>query len=514
MRGGDSRRRDPRLGEAEALARAGRLELARAVVEAIAGSPVSRADRAVAANLAWRAGRPDLGVSFLGPLVRATRRSPARADDREKAEYAACLVKLGAPDEAMELLSTLDARAVPVASLYLGFALVARWDYGAAVAPFAAYAESRGLDPYQRLVAELNVAASLVQERRLTEAEARLARVLDEARSPRDALVRSYALQLAGESALLGRDAIAARARLDEALALVDPASLYGFLARKLGAIASLMRSGGSRDSRRELDAIRREARRRSHWETLRDCDRYEAITTGNRALLLGLYFGTPFAPFRERLVREAPDGFVPPEVYLRRLGPRGRTRAVLDVAIAECDGRGLVCAGSVAHRALVALASDAYRPFTVASLFARIFAGQHWSPDTGPARVRQALRFLSRALDGSPFFVERAGGKIRLGARASAALRLRAAEPQADRIAPRLARLGDRLGGERFSAGRAASVLGCTRRQALRVLVEGIGRGAVERTGAGAQARYVLKLSGGSPRASGIGADDGPRPV
>lgn len=507
MRGNDRARsllgaRSPAWqAEADALIRGGRLLAARELLAARVRDGVAREHRASAANLAWRVSAPGIGIRLLNPIVRPTRHAPAEPSPRERAEYAACLVKLGALDEALGLLDEVDPAAAPQALLYRGFALVGSLDYRAALDPFRRYAAQPGIGRYARLVARVNLAAACVQEHRHVEAVALLRDVLHDTSLSRHALLHGNALQLAAECQLLGGDPARARDLLHRALDAMGPVGIYPFLARKLLALSALALEPASERARAGVAAIRGEAARLAHWESARDCDRYEALATGNRALFLKLYFGSPLAEFRRRIVAEMSPRDPLPDAYDRRLEgldgrpPEGRgRRAVLDLASAEIDGKRRLVVGGVPHRLLAVLASDAYRPFNVPSLFARLFPDECWNPTSGPPRVHQAVRLLRAAVEGTPLVVTEKNGWYGVRALRPLLVRVSRASAPPAREAARLESLRRRFGGSTFTARDAALQLGCTGRQALRLLTWGLARDRVTKTGKRALARYAVR--------------------
>src|SRR5262249_52584108 len=81
------------------------------------------------AVLARRAGKPNLALRILAPIVRPERKLLFVPTDLEKAEYAATLSRIGAVDEALSLLNSLDGTKLPEVSAYKSLALVSHWRY-------------------------------------------------------------------------------------------------------------------------------------------------------------------------------------------------------------------------------------------------------------------------------------------------------------------------------------------------------------------------------------------------
>ena len=123
------------LAAIEDSIRRGDLKTARGELRRLCARRVPRTEAAPLANLAYRAGLPELGLRLLGRIVRPPPRVATRATAAEKAEYAVCLIRLGASEEARWLLDEIDEREYPPSLLYRAFALASRWDYEATLAP-------------------------------------------------------------------------------------------------------------------------------------------------------------------------------------------------------------------------------------------------------------------------------------------------------------------------------------------------------------------------------------------
>jgi tetratricopeptide (TPR) repeat protein len=453
---------------------------------------VPREHLAAIAMLSRRAGQGMLGVRLLNPLVRLTENRLDVATDKEKAEYAACLTYVGAAEEASEILATLDATALPEVLLYRTLALFPQWDYASAIPLLREYL-ARVSNEYQRLVARINLCDALIYEGAAEEALPILEPVARAAQAEGHALVFARALQLLARAHLERRDWLAAEMALQTARQHLPDDGLQRFFVDKWLAIRLYFVSG-ARDSGL-LDQVRRDALKIAHWETLRDCDRYQALATKDPQTLRYVYFGTPFASFRHRLVTDAKIE-TPTGTFDWRLAVPGASPRVLDPANAE----GLK-PGQLLYRLLTCLASDFYRPFRGPYLYSRLYPGQYFNPESSPLQVRSAIKRLREWFEraGWPIEIEEVDGGYRLRASAPCALRTSLAA-EADSMPLLLSRLHERLPTEPFTARQAAEILGANLRSAQRVLQEGIDAGTLERIGSGPATKYVFpSVTGGS---------------
>lgn len=474
----------------EALLRAGQGKAAREILTALARSRRSppREYAAELASLAWRADLAELGARFLVRIVRPPRATAAPATADEIAEYAQCLVKLGALDEAGLLLDGIR-EVTPNALLYRAAAKMSAWSYAEAYPLLARYLRLPGIAPYRKLVARVNLAACLVAMGEYTRAKMHLAALLHDLAARKLGLLYGTALNLAAQN-------FALRGKLGEVDRCLDAAdrTLSGMetvdqlFLRKWRAIARVMSTKADRASLRALGRVRDEAERRGHWETVRHCDECETLATRAPGLIARVYFGTPFSAFRDRFERDLGSP-VPGERYVWQLGRavRAPTVDLLDPA------RGLK-EGTLLFRLAGTLLSDFYRPLRPAALFVRIFPGEHYNPHSGPHRVHQAIRRLRGWLDARGIPLRIVGDESGYRLQGKPSVRLVVPRPgrglaRTDVAVERLRRATQGP----FSSKDAERVLGLESRTAVRVLRDAVERGALVREGSGRRTRYRI---------------------
>ncbi len=486
------------LTRLDADIRGGRLREARASLKALAKAKLPRPALAEAANLAWRASNPAQGIKWLSALVRPAARKPITATATEKAEYGACLVKVGALSEACDLLAGIAPADEPRAALYLAFAKVAQWDYGGSIPLLKQYLASPKLTAYQKLVGQTNLAAALVEQRRPLEATFLLRKLLHDLHLGGHQLLLGRALLLSAENFLNKKDWKQAVAFLEKAEGLLrETDSLDHFLIRKFRAIAAFLKSPGTPTLTR-LHEIRLEAAGWRHWETIRDCDRYEAVALQDETLITHLYFGTPFESFRRKLADDVP-AFQAPDSHVWKL-KRG-AGPVLNLSTGK-GGRAVLKVGQSLHRLLLALASDFYRPLRTAELHALAFPGEFFHPVYSAQKLRTLISRLRTWLARSkiPLAVIELDGGYRLGAERPCALELPAPRMSGGAVLEKL-RLG--RGASPFSAAQAADTLGVSDRTARRYLETAAETGEVEVLGKGKARRYVFLKTASKTKAS-----------
>lgn len=475
----------------------------RAIREAMKKPVRERADRLRMANLARRVGLPIVSLRLLNALVRPTSKQPEVATPEEKAEYAAALTFIGASEESIVLLESLPHDTVPQSLLFEAFAYFSRWEYRAAIPLLREYILSSKITDYQKLVGRVNLLAALVFEELYKECETLQAQILDEAKRGGYTLLYGNTLELAAQVAIFQRNFTGADETLKQAREVFSQAdSLDSFFVKKWSSILALMKKK-SAESRAAVIEVRNDALTRHHWETVRECERFLAVEYADVDLMKKVYYGTPYSPYRERLVRDfqrqSKVKLTLPDTFSFELeGPKG-PRLEVDVA----DGTFIykekplqLKVGQALHRLLVSLSSDLYRPLRVAVAHHYLYPDEYFHPLSSPHRVYEVVRRLKGWFQKKhlPLHVEERTGFYELKTRSAATL-----------VLPRAAALSERKDSlsrilfatwkrEKFSANDAAASLKISRRSVLRVLEKACQDGVLEREGKARATKYCFK--------------------
>lgn len=480
------------LKRIDALIRSGQGADARSRLARIAPASVPAEELAFFARLTWRCDLALLGVRALGPVVRPTRKGPAQATPPQTAEYAQCLTRLGALDEAEQLLNTVDPQLEPRANLYQGTLRMARWDYEGAIPWLQRYVRTPSVKGYSAVVGKVNLAASLVDARESLKATALLRYLNHETSVSRLTLLHANVLELSAQNFIFQRNwRQATRFLLEAKKFLKGTKHCDEFFVRKWEALVGLYRVGPTARSREIVSEIVAEAFERRDWETVRECDRVLAIVTEDRERFLRVYFGTPYEGYRERLAAEFPVKFVLPKTYAYGM-IAGDSPVQINVADGSVSrGEGLK-PGTTLHRLLNVLSSDLYRPFRIATIHARLFPDEVFSPYSSPLRVHQAIKLLKKWFSANriPLLIEETEHFYRLRAKAPCTLLL-SGSAVGGRQVVQLERLKQNFSSQAFSVHEAAKLLAISPRSTLRILDEARKEGALQREGARAKARY-----------------------
>ncbi|MCB0386846.1 MAG: hypothetical protein KDD43_15740, partial [Bdellovibrionales bacterium] len=215
--------------------------------------------------------------------------------------------------------------------------------------------------------------------------------------------------------------------------------------------------------------------------------------------LLVRVYFGTPFASYRQYILERAKRKVTLPRHYDWQVGEGALKRGrVFDLrAGEEISGSSRLRAGFLEHRCLQVLASDIYRPVRLGALFGHLYPDDYFDANSSPTRIHQILRRLRRWLEseGWPIDIKGRGHAFSLSASAPVRLRLTLSE---NLYLPgsrerQLDHLVELFGKKAFSSSQAAEALGVSKRQINKLmLADSENRFLI--VGSGPQTKYQFK--------------------
>jgi len=113
--------------------RLGNIESAKKTLSSLSRTKIPRKFILRMANFSRRIGNHRWSVHLLNPVVRPKELHKVAPSVEEWTEYAICLTRLGASQEAIEILLNLKALDRPEVKLNLAFAHMVDWDYDPAI---------------------------------------------------------------------------------------------------------------------------------------------------------------------------------------------------------------------------------------------------------------------------------------------------------------------------------------------------------------------------------------------
>lgn len=478
-----------KMDQIELLIRQGDIAQAATIIRLLHKKKVPNRFAARFAELARRADLSQVGLSVLYTIVRRPG-LPPQGSAREIAEYAACLIRIGATDEAVSLLTPLT-KSLPMASLYLAFAYINLLNNEAASEHLRLFLQNPDLDVYWRSIGICNLAACYTAMESPQRSQPLVSELLEYAAQQKLNFLLAACYELTAQNQILTGEIHGALSTLGNAAKLLgDSPSREAFFIKKWKAVAQWKIAPDSAEAKKTWATIHDEAIKRRSWETLRQLDFYEFQFTQDPLLFGKLYFGTRFAEFKSKVLKYSKLEKKPTDFLF--LNPQAKI--ILDVTTAEIEPsqKNLARPEGLVHRTLQALCSDLYRPFRIPTLHAMIYPNEYYHPTGAKYRVHFAIKELRDALKDSklPVQVARRGQEYQLQVSPQAALRMSDRKStfglEWDRTH---AAFSDGL----FTMREGAELLHLNERAMQRLLADWIGQGICAKVGRGPSTRYQL---------------------
>lgn len=481
---------DPQLiQECDAGIRAGQVASVKERLAGINSAQVPREYRLPLANLCRRVALNEMAMRLLAPVINEAREGLGEpASQGELAEYAVLLQRFGVIDESMKILKGISHLDVPETLLFQAFCHFNRWEYFESVSLLQSYVQKQ-LDPYKKLIGEVNLAAALTTTVAFTEALPLLGRLIEQTGREGHRRLQANAYEIRSQIHLSENAYDAAEADLNEAhRILAGDGTVAELSTLKWRAVLGACRTGDTR----ELRDFRGRAVEFGDWEAVRHSDLNLLRFDFEETLFNYHLFGSPWQGYRDIAQRNL--GRVIVTEHFDYGTPGGR---VIDVTAAKLDGADAFPAGSKLHRALATLARDFYRPVPVGVMFNALFPGEFYDVFSSPNRVHQVLFRLRKWAGENGLGFEIDHGKDGYQLRMIEPLVLRVPyekkDPDSNKELLRQLHRGD-LREELFGAQDCAGHLKISLAAARKFLTWAVENDMIIKTGAGSGTRYQLK--------------------
>lgn len=450
------------------------------------------------ARLANRAGFPVMALRIIGDIFDRDRPPAEMPPPAQQAEYALALSRIGASREALSILKMVDPSDCAEVLLYQSLAHFSEWDYAPTINLLERYIKSDSLSGYQRLVGKINLAAAYVIEQEYEKGRKLLEELLKITETQNHHLLYSNALEISAQLAINQEDYSAAAHHLENARrAVMSSKERSQIYVAKWQTILGLYQTPKKKELLDSLVTIKQEAQERQIWETVRECDYYQALFTENQDLFLHVYFGTPFAAYRKRIYdqycKRHNVHFIIPNYYDWRLLEPDQESPAIDVRLG-CDQTTQNCLkpGQLLHVLLQVLATDFYRPFRLGSLFSQLFPDERFDAINSKDRVSQLIFRLRNWFkkNNIPLHIREERNAYYLYAKKPFTLHITDTNKVVRGNQGHIEKLFAWKQRTPFSAMEAAKYLGVSKRLAIYVLQNELG-GSLEKIGRGPSTRY-----------------------
>jgi len=484
---------DKELLKLEELVRAGDFASVKKILHDTNSRKIHREHLGHYANIANRVDQPRFAHRILQNIVRANKPTKNPASENEKIEYAEALRLMGLNEEAKKILNEIDPSQYPIVHLRMAFCFIVKWKYAEAIPCLENYIHLTDPKNYMHLVARVNLAAALINQRRYEDALSLLLQLEKETKIGQHRLLNANCLELMSQVFIRQNLFEHADRTLEEATKLMgDSPSRFSLYLKKWKAISQGQQTNSVP---RELLECRQIASQNMDWETVRDCDLYVAYLSKDQALLNQVYFGTPYGVYRKKIIDLLDGKMQVPATYIWSSKGSEPPAEVFDLVA----GRNTVSEvqleiGHLTHRLLILLCSDFYRPLSICSAFSELFPEENFSQTGSANRVIQIVKRLRiwASKNGNPFTIEEQDGYYRLKMAANQGVLVPQEMPALSLQSVTWKMISSRLQlTTLFSKQDVVKNLECSKASAERILRWAVENGQVNVIGDGPQRKY-----------------------
>jgi tetratricopeptide (TPR) repeat protein len=474
------------LDECDRQLKSGNINHVQSKIQQMQFSQIPRDFRQNFAKICRRAALISDGLRVLHPIIRQEKLSDVPATEGEICEYAVLLLRNGSIPEALTLLEQLDPIKTPDALLNFGYAYIAQWEYAKAADYFQQFLIS-GLDPYQKLIARVNLASCYVVLGKLDEALILIEETLELAQKAQSPRLTGNCYELLGQVFFWKNDFAKSRECLKQALQILGNANSYDeLLIRKTESIMQALET----QSAGPLIRFQKEALERKHWESVRESDLFQLKVKFEQKALDHLMFGTPHPRYRERI--ESLVGAPPSSTYM--LG--SSKKLLLDLNNGTWRGKSQIKAGQKIHQVLSVLTRDFYAPRTLGSVFSELYPDEYFNVQSSPFRIHQLIMRTRRWLEENkiPALIKSEDGTFKFSIKGEFGLIVPYGSDSVDSVSVRLKQLQHLFPNEKlFSASEAAKLLKMNLRAFQRLADVALKDNELERIGVSRSTRYFI---------------------
>lgn len=337
------------------------------------------------AQIARRVGAPELILFWYSPIVRSEKEFDQHATAQEKAIYALGLFRLGAFQEAKEILSEIDPAQDPQVNFYFASLYINQWLYAKAIPKLKAYIKDPRVPLYPKMVGRLNLCTCLQSVGKFKAAETEIRRLMKILSRHKLSLLQGNLYEIRAQLHIEMKLWDDARVDLELAAQHLKYAdSRSQIYVDKWKNTIALSSSTNKESALLELEAIKARALVAQDWESVRDCDFRRATSTENQILLLHVYWGTLFPGYKDRVLEVLNAGRNQAKEFVWHSDPSQPDHQPVDL-VQEAPTETI-------RRLLFCLTRETYRPLRLTELFDQIYESEFFHAKSSPAKLRQLI--------------------------------------------------------------------------------------------------------------------------
>ncbi len=338
-------------------------------------------------QMARRLNQPYYIIRWLYPIVRAEAEISQPASDAEKSIFAVGLTRVGAFQEAKDILLSLPKQQ---ADKYfaLGLLNIWQWNYEQAIRPLKKYLQFFPVGHYSYLIGLLNLTASYIITDQLEQGNESAKTLLSYCEQNQYPLLKANTLEILAQSCVHQKNYDQAETYLNEsATILKSSGSDYELFVNKWKLVLQMLRSEVNAE---EVSQLKTLAQSKRVFEAVRELDLYQAFSKHNEKDFLKVYSGTRFSGYKKRIKSFFGYSRPIPREHQCRFG-EDKTTSVFRVQ--------QLALTKTSESLLQIILSDYYRPIQLGEVFKELYPDEHFNPQSSMPRLYQVFRRLKLEL-------------------------------------------------------------------------------------------------------------------
>lgn len=349
-------------------------------------------DRVFFCSLLRRCGRSLLAIRILQPFIYPKVKSVYQASSQEKLEYASALVRLGILTEADKVFATIEVDELPIVLVRRAFLFISQWDFKKSNELLISYIQHPKAEAYDIAVAEVNYLQGLTYLGKIPEAMKLFESLQGKLEGRKLLLAAIY--EFASESQRLLKNYSLSLDLITKAQSYLDNQdSIDAFLIEK----QLIITKGYHRPNKASIHALmalKKEAMRRQHYESIRDIDLHLGILLRSPRILNKVYWGTRSSFYKERLLSLAKEHKIVLNLEEFKFKKnKGTSLNSQNGLLKNALGPSLLKSNQALHRLLKSLLSDFYKPQTLFGLFNDVYQNEIFFPKHSPDKMHQLIK-------------------------------------------------------------------------------------------------------------------------
>lgn len=386
---------DEYIMKCENLIKSGKIPEVASILKYTSIRGLDRCWRLPLAQIGRRAGRTWLALKVLSPCFNLDfAKDTLSPSDEEKFEYSLLLIQVGAYEEAHRVLNSVQDEASPSRLKNLASLLMAERRYPEAVPCFEKYL-SFEIQDFPSTLARMQLVTALIFQEDWGNCISHLEHIEEYASTSALEKLHARCIELRAQIAFFNKEYRQSLAYLSNADAILQK---IGATDRFTTDKWTKLTDAYIRQDTTPIRQLRAQAMFEKRWEAVRECDYFTLGLQFDRSVFEQLYFGTPSATYRTRLIQKF--GYRP-------LATRYLLRNFYSPTDELCERTIDLQTGSIAGtyesisrfeksqylgkelQLLNALVQDFYQPTQLGTLFEKLYPGQNLNPYSSPSRIR-----------------------------------------------------------------------------------------------------------------------------